>query len=239
MAAFEHAAALGVDVLELDLGLTRDDVLVVAHDPEVNRKLCVGAEKLPHRLIRDLSFAELQAVDCGARRNPRFPRQQSVPGQRIPRLEQVLDLLGRHPHLGANVEIKTSAEAWPAARFVRVLVPLLLERNLARRVTVQSFDADALRLVRRARLRTPGLQLSALVERRAEYEPMLRSTSPQILSPRHTTLRRGDVSRLHARGLRVIPWTVNDPQRMQELIRRGVDGIITDRPDLLLHLLCR
>jgi glycerophosphoryl diester phosphodiesterase len=241
MAAFEHAAALGVDVLELDLGLTRDGVLAVIHDPEIKPEICRGLGKLSSRRVRDLSFAELQTLDCGSRRNPKYPEQKPVAGQRIPRLEQVLNLLASAKRLGANIEIKTFSdrpdETLPPKRFAEVLVPLIINRGLERRVTVQSFDPRALQAV--ASVSKDRLELAALADRRADFDGMIRATGARILSPRHTELRREDVARFQARKLRVIPWTVNDPARMRELIAWGVDGIITDRPDLLLGLLGR
>jgi glycerophosphoryl diester phosphodiesterase len=237
--AFEHAIALGVDVLELDLALSRDDVLVVVHDPEVNPDLCVvdPAHPLPSRRFRDLRFDEIATLDCGSRRNPRFPEQTLVPGARIPRFEQVLALLERHPRLRLNAEIKTSPEqrevTRPPGDFARVLVARVTERGLARRVLVQSFDAEALRAVGRL---GPDLERVALVDRLDQLEPML-STGARVLSPRASLLRQGDVERYHRRGLRVIPWTVNDVQEMRKLIAWRVDGIITDRPDVLLTLL--
>lgn len=238
MAAFRHAIRLGVDVLELDLGLSRDGVLVVIHDPEVNETICSGGEQLPSRLLKDLTFAQLQTLDCGRNRHPRFPQQVPAPGERIPRLEQVLELLEDNPRMKANVEIKTFVDnpqcTWPPERFARSIVQLLADKNLAARVTVQSFDPSALKAV--ARL-DPSIALAALVSRREEMEPMLTATRARILSPRHSELTRADVSAFHKRGIRVIPWTVNDKQRMRQLIRWGVDGIITDFPDRLMEAL--
>ena len=157
-----------------------------------------------------------------------------MPGQRIPRVEQVLDLLDANPRASANAEIKTFAahRDWthPPEAFARTLVDLLRRRGLLSRVVIQSFDAAALQAV--ARL-APEAALSALVEHRAEADPLLRATGARILSPRHTELVEGDVAAFHRRGVRVIPWTVNDPEEMRRLIGWGVDGIITDRPDLL------
>ena len=244
MAAFTHAVALGVDTLELDLGMTRDGVLVVAHDPRVDGALCDGDATLLGARIKDLSYQQLATLDCGSKRHPRFPHQVPVPGARMPRLEQVLDLLGRHPGLRASVEIKTfpeqPRETHPPARFAAALMNLLAARDVAPRVTVQSFDPRALAAVRaRAAPGTPRPILAALVRRRAEFEPALRATGATILSPRHTVLRRRDAASLRARGVRVIPWTVNAPARMRTLVEWGVDGLITDRPDLLLRLLQR
>jgi glycerophosphoryl diester phosphodiesterase len=240
LGAFQHAIELGVDVLELDLALSRDDVLVVSHDPEVNA-LCRETRALPGRRLRDLRWDELRSLDCGSARNPRFPEQVAAPGAPMPRLEEVLGLLEQHPRLGANIEIKTYPDkrelTRPPADFARLLVAQLRQRGLGRRVTVQSFDPEALQAV--ARL-DPALTLAALVEERAAIEPMLASTGARILSPRHTLLRdRAEVKAFQARGLRVIPWTVNEPADLQRVASWGVDGIITDYPDRLLRLVGR
>ena len=239
LAAFEHAIELGVDVLELDLALSSDDVLVVVHDPEVNPELCVPdpARPLPSQRFRDLGAAEIATLDCGSRQSPRFVEQTPVPGARIPTFGQVLELLERHPGLRVNAEIKTFPDRRELTRtpadFARALVALVRERGLAQRVTVQSFDAEALRAVGRL---APDLERVALVDELEQIEPML-STGARVLSPRSSLLREGDIERYHHRGLRVIPWTVNTVDEMRRLIDWHVDGIITDRPDLLLDLL--
>ena len=85
--AFEHAIAVGADVLELDLGVTRDKILVVSHDPALDSSICKG---WPHRTpIRLLSFNQLKKVDCGSLKNPEFPKQKPVPGAQIPSLDEV------------------------------------------------------------------------------------------------------------------------------------------------------
>lgn len=238
MAAFRFAAALGVDVLELDLGMSRDGVLVVAHDPKVNPALCSGPESWQGRRLRDLSFAELRSLDCGALANPKFIEQRTVPGERLPRLEEVLALASQYPSLRFNIEVKTFADdrsltASPQ-RFASALAQTL-PNNLLPRVIVQSFDAEALRAVRRQLVRR--VALSALVDEDGDVSAMLRDTGAGILSPHHELLHsREDIARYQHQGLRVIPWTVNEPQRMRQLIDWGVDGIISDRPDLLLKL---
>lgn len=237
LAAFRHAIALGVDVLELDLGLTADRVLAVAHDPEVNDTLCRASAPLPARRLRDLTFEQVRTLDCGALKNPRFPNQVLVPGARIPRLEQVLALLREHPRLGLNIEIKTFPDrpqvSHPPAEFARALAPLLAAPGLAARVVVQSFDPRALQAMAAA---APRVTLAALADRRADMEPMLQATGARIISPRFSELMRGDIATFHKRGVRVVPWTVNQVADMKRLMARGVDGIITDYPDRLLPL---
>jgi len=235
MAGFRHAISLGVDMLELDLGLTADHVLAVTHDPEIKETICAIPAALPSRQVKDLTFAQLQTLDCGARKNPRFPEQVPVPGERIPRLSQVLELLRAHRRLGANIEIKTFPDrpqaTHPPAAFARQLVKLLKDPALKGRVVVQSFDPRALQAV--AALDST-VTLAALADRRADMEPMLAATGARILSPRYTELRREDIARFRARGIRVIPWTVNEPEALIRMKRWGVDGIITDYPDRLL-----
>jgi glycerophosphoryl diester phosphodiesterase len=238
LAAFRHAIALGVDVLELDLGMSKDGVLVVAHDPEINAAICGGGDALPSRQLRELTWDEIRTLDCGSRKNPRFPAQQPVVGERMPRLEQVLDLLAAHPRLRANIEIKTFADrreaTWPPERFAHALVDLLRQRGIGDRVVVQSFDEAALRAVRAL---APELTLAALAEDLPTLEALLARTGARIASPKHTALRAGDTARMQRRGIRVIPWTVNEPEEARRLVDEGVDGLITDRPDLLRALL--
>lgn len=240
LAGFRHAVQLGVDVLELDVGLSKDGVLVVAHDPRVNGTICTGGAGLISAPIGELTWEQLQTLDCGAKKNPRFVAQVPAPGERLPRLEQVLALLVTHATLRANIEIKTSpetrAQTRPPADFAAALVKLVRARGLASRVIVQSFDPAALQAVSRL---APELTLAALVDRRAEIATMLEATGAKILSPRYTEIDAAAVRDLQRRGLRVIPWTVNEPDEMRRLMGWGVDGIITDRPDRLLKLLGR
>ncbi len=91
--AFEYAIAAGADVLELDLAVTKDNQLVVSHDLHMNRKICRGPEG--ETAIRALTLAEIRAWDCGALKNPEFPRQQTVPGTRMPTLDEVFALAPR------------------------------------------------------------------------------------------------------------------------------------------------
>lgn len=238
MAGFQEAVRLGVDVLELDLAMSKDGVLVVVHDPVINRKICTGGDGLPAQLFKDLTWAEIQKLDCGALKNSKYPDQQPVPGQRIPRLEQVLDLLLAHPGpLRVNIEIKTfpdrRGDTRTPADFAAALVKVVRGKGLQKRAVVQSFDAAALQQVRKL---APELTLAALADRRKDFEPMLEATGARILSPRYTELRAADIAAYQSRGVRVIPWTVNRVEDMRRLMGWGVDGIITDRPDRLVPL---
>ncbi len=249
IAAFDHALALGVDVLELDLGVTVDDQVVVLHDQTVNRERCRDTRGKPPRAdlaVRSLTLAQLQSFDCGSQRHPRFPRQQPVPGARIPTLEQVLSLVQRSRHPAArrvqlNLETKIvpglPALAPTPRHFVKLVVKLLTRHKLLRRSMLQSFDHRTLRAA--ARL-APGLRRVALIgQSRPDLVAVSRAARARTVSPHHRWITAGDVKRAHRAGIRVVPWTANRPADWTRLIKLGVDGIITDDPAALILYLKR
>ncbi len=172
LAGFELALALGVTTLELDLGMSRDGILVVTHDPRISSSLCIapGGSPVPTLgpLVRELSLAEIQAFDCGslnpdARRFPEPPRR-AVPGAQIPSLVEVLDLAKRigDDRVQFNIEVKTepgSNETPPLEPFVTRVVEILRSRALLQHATLQSFDWQALAIGKRLEpeLRTVAL----------------------------------------------------------------------------------
>ena len=88
--AFEYAIAQGVDALELDMAVTRDNVIVVSHDPILHPPVCSGPRD--RAVIHELTLAEVKQWDCGAKQNPGFPKQQTAAGTRMPTLDEVFDL---------------------------------------------------------------------------------------------------------------------------------------------------
>lgn len=104
--AFEYAIGAGVNVLELDLAVTKDNVLVVSHDPVLHAPTCSGPQATA--VIRNLTLEQVRQWDCGSTRNPRFPQQQTLPGTRMPTLDEVFALAPKGKFL-FNVETKTVA----------------------------------------------------------------------------------------------------------------------------------
>jgi glycerophosphoryl diester phosphodiesterase len=234
--AFEYAIQCGVDVLELDLAVTRDDVLVVSHDPAMNPVFCQGPAGPV--LIRDLTLGQLQKWDCGARRNPAFPRQEAVPGTRVPTFEQVLALAGRG-NFEFNVETKIFVdrpEVTPGPeKFVKLIYEAVMEHGLVERLILQSFDFRTLvamgqvdTTVRRSALFDAG---STDVVTRAS------AIGAQIVSPHLSLAKREMVQQAHDEGMDVVPWTANTERQWDALMEVGVDGIITDDPAALIAYL--
>lgn len=278
LAGFARALAIGVNAVELDCGLSRDGTLVVTHDPELNPDLTrdpagrfLSATGPP---IVSLTWAELQSYDVG-RLKPgsayaaRFPAQQPVDGERIPRLADVLELVrtrGRE-RVRIAVEVKTFPDRPPPLTASPQAFAAALQRELeatgtAGLVDIMAFDWRVLSAVQRL---MPQVSTVALTEQQGEWDtvglkasrpsPWLGGLDParfgrsvvrlveasgaRLWGPDFADLDAACVAEAHALGLRVIPWTVNEPADMERMLAIRVDGMTTDRPDVLRALLER
>ena len=214
--------------------------------------------------IARLTFADLQHYRCDVNPDPsRYPEQRAKPTElagddyRLVRLADLFDFVERYAasdsksdaqraaaaHVQFNMETKRKPTD-PAAigddfdgvnpgQFERAIVSLVEEHDLTGRVIVQSFDHRSLWAVRSL---NPALRLAALTTNSVDL-PELADRGAVIWSPDFTTLTPERLATAHALGLAVIPWTVNDPADMRRLIDLGVDGLISDRPDILLDTL--
>lgn len=176
LAAFEKALALGVDTLELDVGVTKDGVVVVGHDPTLNPDITRGPDgqwlQARGAAIHELTYAELSRFDVG-RAKPgsayagRYPEQVAADGQRMPRLEEVFDLARRagKDKVRFNIETKTSprspAQTLPPDAFVRALLAEIRRAGMQSRSTIQSFDWRTLQVAQREAPEIPTVYLTA------------------------------------------------------------------------------
>jgi glycerophosphoryl diester phosphodiesterase len=268
---------LGVSGLELDCAVTRDAVVVVSHDPELNPDCTRDARgrflATAGPPIFALTYAQLQSYDVGRLRPgtayaARFPQQQPVDGERIPRLADVLTLVrtrGRG-RVRVAVEVKTFPEqpelTLTPDPFVQALLLDVERTGTAALVVVLAFDWRVLRAAQRL---MPQLATAALTEQqpgedtvrigspRPSPSPWLggldpghfdgsitrlvKATGAGTWGPDYLDLNAQLVEQAHALGLRVVPWTVNEPADMERLLAFDVDGMITDRPDVLRALL--
>ncbi|MGF1648287.1 MAG: glycerophosphodiester phosphodiesterase family protein [Kineosporiaceae bacterium] len=224
--AFQAARATGLRHLELDVHTTRDGVCAVVHDPHLRRVAGVDAR------VRDLAWDQVSRIRVGG-------------GHPVPRLEEVLDAI---PDAVLNVDCKTSATVAP-------LIAALRARPVGdrERVIVASFDGRRSAAVARA---VPGVARSAgtagaLGARLAAALPG--TALPRLLAgwavrgvqalqvPERQGRLRVVTPRLvelaHDAGLQVHVWVVDDPADMHRLLDLGVDGLVTDRADLLSAVL--
>jgi glycerophosphoryl diester phosphodiesterase len=234
--AFEYAIAQGVDVLELDMAVTKDDVLVVSHDPLINPVLCSGpGAPAP---IRTFTLAELRKWDCGGKRNPLFAKQTPVPGTPIPTLDEVFSL--RAPaSVEYNIETKIFAdhpEYTPSPeKFAQMVLECVRRHKLDSRVMVQSFDFRTLHAMKAI---APAIRLSALYERGDEsFVEVAKRAGAGIISPERSLVTPEKVKAAHDAGLQVVPWTSNTPAEWDKLVAARVDAIISDDPAALIAYL--
>jgi glycerophosphoryl diester phosphodiesterase len=189
-----------------------------------------------------------------------FPDQHAVPGTKIPTLKELIELVRRSGNTEVRLNIETKIdpnhpdESPPPERFVALLLELLRAEQFEDRVTVQSFDWRTLQLVQKLAPKIPTVYLTLQVGREptvfpdrasewtAGFNPadhgksiprVIKAAGGAIWSPYRHDVTPELIAESHALGLKVVVWTVNQPPDMARLIEMGVDGIISDRPDLL------
>ena len=234
--AFKYAIGIGVDFLEMDVAVTKDNVLVISHDPHINGEICTGPH--PGIAIHELTLAELREYDCGALKNPHFAKQHPVPGTRIPTLDEVLNL-GEGNSVQFNIETKSfpdHPELTPAPDvFSKMMLDVIRKHKMESRSIVQSFDFRTLRAMKRL---APNIRLAALWEGQARpFADIAHEAEAGIISPDFHLVTPEQVKASHAASLEVVPWTADTPQDWQRLIDAGVDAIITDDPAELIAYL--
>lgn len=236
MLAFQNAAALGVDGLELDIHSTADDVLVVIHDAVVDR-VTNG-----RGAVQNFTLAELQQLDAGYHWTNDGGQTYPFRGQGVT-IPTLAEVFAAFPDLWINIDMKQSQPS-----LVAPFVALLREMGMVAQVCVGSFDAETVRQFRQACPEAAtaaslpeALRLFALSQvglgglywggatamHLPEVEGRLRIVTPRF------------VRAAQRQGVAVHVWTVNDIATMQRLRQMGVDGLMTDYPDLLLKVVGR
>ena len=216
LAAFRHAVSLGYRYVETDVHATRDDQLVVFHDDELSR---VSDGRGP---IADYSLSEVNRLRVGG-------------SEPIPTLDEVLETF---PHTCFNIDIKHTAAITPLAKTI--------ERHRAQdRVCVASFSVERLRAFRRLMGRRVPTSVTTIGVIWNGYVPLL----PRLLNSPGVAIQIPVTRRVGTRQIRVLTprllrhahlagkvvhvWTIDDPLEMHRLLDMGVDGIVSDRTDLL------
>lgn len=238
---FAATLAIGVNTIELDIALTADGVAVVIHDPLLNPAITRGPDgawlRTPGPPVHTLTLAELRRFDVGRLRPGSayaglFPDQVPHDGARIPTLAEVLALTAP-AGVKVDAELKTSADrpdetASPIEMADTVVATAAGALPL---LGVRSFDWRGLRHLRRHH---PEIPLTWLTD-----DGTIPGDATAAWAPAHRALTEPTLAEAHARGLRVAPWTVNAPGDIARLIRWGVDGLCSDRPDLVRAAMTR
>lgn len=246
--AFLHALDLGVTTLEMDVVINVQGKVFLSHDQWMSAKICshpdgrkVGHSEEKSLKIYAMSAAEIKGFDCGSHGHPDFPQQQAMKVSK-PLLSEVFEAVslraaetGRVPVL-FNIEIKSRPEGDgvfhpPVDQYAQALYGVLKQHGVVNRTSIQSFDPRALEAAHHI---DPDITLVLLVENHDGLHKNLNrlSFTPDIYSPAYKLVNKAMLEAAHAQNIRVIPWTVNEEKAMRKLVALGVDGLITDYPDL-------
>jgi glycerophosphoryl diester phosphodiesterase len=235
--AFQYAIGQGVDALEMDMAVTRDNVIVISHDPILQPPVCNGPQD--KATIHELTLAEVRQWDCGAVQNPRFPTQQTVPGTRMPTLDDVFQLASRGT-FDYNIETKSFPDkpelTPPPDEFSRMVLAKIRQYKLEKRIILQSFDFRTLVAMRKL---APEIRLSALTETDPRDFAAITAEAghAEIISPEYHLVTPAKVEAAHKAGLQVVPWTADAEADWDRLIEARVDAIISDDPATLIAYL--
>src|SRR6201991_1741205 len=266
LASFGNALRLGVSTLELDTGVTKDGVVVVSHERKISSLECSGphvgklVKDLTLKQIKQLDCGtrrpDVPSTD------PFVGTQEAVPGTKMPTLAEVFELANRYKASGVQFNIETKIdptlpkETVGPATFARKVTDVIKRYKMTKRSLIQSFDW---RTLVQARKLSPSLRRVALAQKTTVFKGtkwtagLKIGSNPfgdgslalvvkddlkaHVLSPLFTDTTDRLIKSAHNRGLTVIPWTVNEKADMRSLIRRNVDGIITDYPDRLREVM--
>ena len=249
---FLKALELGVNTLELDIVMSGDTQLVVSHEPFISSAICQypGGREIPKKTEKELNmyhmtYNEIKVFDCGSLFNNDFLLQEK---SRIskPLLTEVLDTVeqvatanGQLIHYNIELKSELASEGIyhpEVAVFCQAAYQVVNDQVDWRRITIQSFD---FRILRYFNKHYPEVQLALLIENELSWKLNIDSLGfkPEIYSCDYALLSAVIISELQAKNMKVIPWTVNDSLDMRQLIHWGVNGLITDYPNIALQIL--
>ena len=252
--AMLKAIDLGVTTLEMDASVSKDKKVFLSHEPFFNHEITTKpdgkfideSEEKKFNMFQ-MNYAEIQKFDVGLKSHPRFLQQQRIAAFK-PLLSQLFDTVQSYclqknisiPQF--NIETKTNAKTdgiyHPGPEeFVDLLGAVIQSKKMEDKVIIQSFDIRTLQYLH---LKYPNFKTALLIEDfdKKPFALQLRDLGflPTIYSPAHVLVTDLLVKQCRDAGIQIIPWTVNDLQRMQVLKKMGVNGIISDFPNLFAEL---
>ncbi|MBD0352673.1 MAG: glycerophosphodiester phosphodiesterase [Flavisolibacter sp.] len=251
--AMLKAIDLGVTTLEMDAAITKDDQVILSHDPFMSHWITTKPdgnfikpdEEKQHKIYQ-MTYAEVQQYDVGSKPHPQFPQQQKMKVTK-PLLQDVIDSAEAYARkrgrtIYYNIETKSTPAGDninhpPPDQFVTLLMQVISKKGITPRVIIQSFDPRTLQYLHQ---HYPKVQTSLLIEgfdKRPLQEQLTQlGFTPTIYSPEYSLVTEELVETCHRKGIKVIPWTVNKVEEMIRLKGMGVDGLISDYPNLYAQM---
>ena len=249
---FLEALRLGVRTLEMDVVISRDRRVICSHDPWFSHHISTGPEGLEilehdelKHLIYEKTLEEIAQYDCGLKYHASFPDQQKRRSKK-PSLDEVIEAAEswararRRPLPWYNIETKCTPDGDTVFHpepgdFSELLLEVVFRHKIERRTIVQSFDIRSLRYIRK---KYPRIRLSLLVENDISAHENIRKLGfiPEIYSPDYHLVTPQLVRFCRKINTRLVPWTINTLPEMNRMVKLGVDGIISDYPNLFANL---
>ncbi len=252
--AFINAVKLGVNTLEMDAVISKDNLVLISHDQFMDftmrtpqGKDDITKENQLQYNIFTMPYDSVRKYDAGSRANPYFPKQRKLVTYK-PLLAEVIDSVEQYvkahglPPVKYNIEVKSlrgDNVYHPApGPFTDLIVKVISDKNIMNRVVIQSFDIRALQYLH---AHYPAFRTSYLVgvSNKGSVQDNINRLGfvPDVYSPEFPMVTAATVEQVHGMGMNLIPWTIDKKEDMANIIRLGVDGVITNYPDVAKQLI--
>ncbi len=252
IAGMIKALDLGVTTLEMDAVISKDRQVVLSQEPYFNNEISLSPSGKPisfkdekkHNIYK-MDYAEIRKYDVGSKVHPRFLGQQKFKTYK-PLLSDMNDSVEAHvklyrlPKPDYSIETKLipkgDGEFQPdPATYIELIMEVVKKKRLEKRVIIQSFDVRTLQYLHK---KYPKIRTSLLIDEKDDFENNIRELgfNPTIYSPYSVLVGKTLVDKCHALGIKIIPWTVNSTKDITYFMSLGVDGIITDYPNVMEQL---
>lgn len=252
--AMIEAVKLGVNTLELDLQISKDGKVVVSHDPYMNYKFVTTPDgtfiekgKTKNYRLYNMAYDSIVKYDTGSKPHPDYPQQKNIV-TRKPLVSDLIDAVEKftaengYTPMNYNIEIKSSESneksgMSPGYRdFTDLAMDVLLSKGLGDRLIVQCFDVRTLRYLHD---RYPEVTLAYLVDAKAaDFDAAMAELDfiPEWYSPHFSLISEESLIMIREKGMKVVPWTVDDLEDIRRIVNLGVDAIISNYPDRVLKI---
>jgi glycerophosphoryl diester phosphodiesterase len=242
-----------IKTLELDLVVSKDNKLVISHEPWLSHHICsyphpnynlVKETEEDSLIIYQMDYEKVKSFDCGSFGNNRFPDQHKMTtykpllSEMVENVRNFCDVQQKDlPYF--NIELKSRPEWYdkkiPAPdEFVSLVLAQLKKLNIEDKTILQSFDINVLEALKKQ----TTMPISYLTEKAEDHQKQLEKLSftPTYYSPYYIHVTKKMIEDMHEKDIKVVCWTVNKTPDMEALKRMGVDGIITDYPNKIPKL---
>ena len=246
------ALELGATTLKMEVVITKDKQVVVSQEPYFNYVISLSPDgeeitlKNQHKFnIYKMNYDEVKQFDVGSKPNPRFPQQEKFRISK-PLLSELIDKVEFYaakkktakPHYNIETKLirKGDGEFQPTpAEYVELVMAVVKAKKIEHRVTIHAFDIRSLQYVHE---KYPHIQTSLGIDEQEDFENNIKALGfrPTIYSPYLPLVGKSLVDKCHAAGIKIIPWTVNTVKEITYLKSLGVDGIVTDYPNLMAEI---